>query len=126
MTAPLAGLPPHPACGRAWACYSGRLMVERLPVRTGLARRGSGWRTWIVALTIALAGVTIAEAICHEEHAVDQDCAVCQLRHQPAAEPSAFLQVGYAVVAEPTEPADDGGWIAPGHFRRLPARGPPA
>lgn len=101
-------------------------MVERVSVYTGLPRRGSGWRTWIVALTIALAGATVAEAICHEEHGVDQDCAVCQLRHQLAAETSAFLQIGYADVAEPIEPADDGGWIAPDRFFRLPARGPPA
>ena len=92
----------------------------------GRARRGSGWRTWIVALAMFVTGATAAEAIWHEEHGVDQDCAVCQLRHQPAAEPSAFLHVGYTDVAEPIEPADDGGWTAPGHFRRLPARGPPA
>ena len=101
-------------------------MLERGPVHSRLARRGSGWRTWIVALAMLLTGATVAEAIWHEEHGVDQDCAVCQLRHQPAAEPSALFHVGYADVAEPIEPADDGGWITPGHFRRLPARGPPA
>ncbi|MCY4661577.1 MAG: hypothetical protein OXF93_17500 [Acidobacteria bacterium] len=95
-------------------------------VHTGVASHSAGWRTWIVALTIALAGVTVVAAICHEEHAADQDCAVCQLRHQPAAAPSAFLQVGFVDVPEPIEPADDGGWIASGHSRRLPARGPPA
>ena len=73
-----------------------------------------------------LAGAAVAEATWHEEHGVDQDCAVCQLRHQPAAEASAFLHVGYADVAERIVPADDGGWIAPGHSRRLLARGPPA
>ena len=95
-------------------------------VHTGLARRSIGWRTWIVALTIALAGVTVAEVICHEEHAVDQDCAVCQLRHQPAAAPSGSPQIGFAGVPAPHEPAVDGGWITPGHSSRLPARGPPA
>ena len=95
-------------------------------VHTGLARRSVGWRTWIVALTIALAGVTVAEVICHEEHAVDQDCAVCQLRHQPAADLSGSPQIGIAGVPAPHEPEVDGGWIAPGHSPRLPARGPPA
>ena len=101
-------------------------MAKSGTVHTGLAARGAGWRTWIVSLTIALAGVTLAEVICHEEHAVDQDCAVCQLRHQPAAESSASVQVGFADVAQPGEPADDGGWTASGHFRRHSARGPPA
>ena len=95
-------------------------------VHAGLARRSAGWRTWIVALTIALAGVTVAEVICHEEHAVDQDCAVCQLRHQPAADLSGSPQIGFAGVPAPHEPAVESGWIAPGHSRRLPARGPPA
>ena len=101
-------------------------MVERGSVHTGFPRCGSGWRIWIVALAMLLAGATFAEAICHEEHGIDQDCAVCQLRHQPAAETSAFLQIGYADVADPIEPADDGAWIAPDRFLRLPARGPPA
>ena len=95
-------------------------------VHTGLARGSAGWRTWIFALTIALAGVTVAEVICHEEHAADQDCAVCLLRHQPAAELSGSPQIGFAGVPAPHEPAAESGWIAPGHSRRLPARGPPA
>ena len=101
-------------------------MVERGPTHAGLGRRSRDWRGWIVVLAMALAGATAAAAICHEEHATDQDCAVCQLRHQPVAEPSGSLQIGFADVLQPIEQAVDGGWVASGHFRRLPARAPPA
>ena len=101
-------------------------MVDSGSVHTGLVRRGYGWRAWIFVLALLLAGVTVAEAVCHEEHEVDQDCAVCQLRHQPAAEPSASVHIGYADAAQPGEPTDDGGLTTPGHLRRHFARGPPA
>lgn len=101
-------------------------MVERGSVHTGLVRRGYGWRAWIFVLAMLLAGATVAEAVCHEEHEVDQDCAVCQLRHQPAAEPSASVEAGYADIAQPGESVDDSGWTAPGHLRSRSARGPPA
>ena len=101
-------------------------MAEGRPAPTGFLRRCAGWRAWIVVLALALAGAAVAEVICHEEHAVDQDCAVCQLRHQPAADLSGSPQIGFSDVPAPHEPAADGGWIASGHFRRLPARGPPA
>ena len=91
-----------------------------------LAARGSGWRAWIVFLALVLAGATAVEAICHEDHAADQDCAVCQLRHQPAAEPSVSVQIRFADVPQPLEQIAAGGWIASGHLRRLPARAPPA
>ena len=95
-------------------------------VHTALVLRGYGWRAWIFVLAMLLAGVTVAEAVCHEEHEVDQDCAVCQLRHQPAPEPSASVHIGYADVARPGESADGGGLTAPGHLRCHSARGPPA
>ena len=101
-------------------------MAQRGPVPAGLAARGSGWRAWIVFLALVLAGATAAEAICHEDHAAEQDCAVCQLRHQPAAEPSGSLEIGFADVPQPLERVVAGGWIASGHLRRLPARAPPA
>ena len=101
-------------------------MAHRGPVHRGSVPRGSGWRAWIVVLAMAVAGAAAAEVLCHEEHAADQHCAVCQLRHQPAAELSASLQIGFADVAEPLEPAAGGEWIASGHSLRLPARGPPA
>ena len=95
-------------------------------MHTGLARRSPGWRAWIAILAIALVGATSAAAAWHEEHAADQDCAVCQLRHQPAAEFSDFLRIGPAEAPEPLEHASHTGWIASGHSYRLPARAPPA
>ena len=101
-------------------------MVTGGPMHTGLARRSPGWRVWIAILAIALVGATSAAATWHEEHATDQDCAVCQLRHQPAAQLSGSLHVGLTDVPEPLEQAPAAGWIASGHTRRLPARAPPA
>lgn len=75
---------------------------------------------------MAVAGAAAVEVLCHEEHAADQHCAVCQLRHQPAAELSPSLQIGFADAARPLEQAAGGEWIASGHSRPLPARGPPA
>ncbi len=95
-------------------------------MRAGLARRGSGRRAWIVVLAMAVAGAAAAEVFCHEEHAADQHCAVCQLRHQPAADLSGSLQIGFADVAELLAQAADAEWITSGHSLRLPARGPPA
>ena len=95
-------------------------------MHTGLARRGPGWRAWIVVLAIALVGAASTAAVWHEEHAADQDCAVCQLRHQPAAELSGSLQIGSTDAPEPLEQAPAAVWIASGHSRRLPARAPPA
>ena len=101
-------------------------MVDIGSLHLGLARRGSGWCASIFVLAMAVAGAAAAEVLCHEEHAADQHCAVCQLPHQPAAEPSGSSQIGFADVAEPLEKAARGEWTASGHFRRLPARGPPA
>ena len=95
-------------------------------MHTGPARLGSGWRAWIVVLALAIAGATVAAAICLEEHAVDHDCVACQIRHQPAAELSGSLQVSFSDVSAPLEQADDSGWSASGHSRSLSARAPPA
>ena len=95
-------------------------------MHTGLARRSPGWRAWIAILAIALVGAASAAAVWHEEHAADQDCAICQLRHQPAAEPSDSLQIGFADAPEPFAPAPADGWIASGHSHSVPARAPPA
>ena len=101
-------------------------MVRRERAHPELARRSLDWSAWIVVLVMAVAGAAAAEVFCHEEHVTDQHCAVCQLRHQPAAELSGSLPIGFADVAGPLEQAPDGEWIASGHSRRLPARGPPA
>ena len=101
-------------------------MVGRGRAHPWLARRSLGWSAWIVVVVMAVAGAAAAEVFCHEEHAADQDCAVCQLRHQPAAELSGSLQFGFADVAEPLDQAPDGERIASGHSRCFPARGPPA
>lgn len=95
-------------------------------MHTGLARRGPGWRAWIAILAIALVGATSAAAVWHEEHAGDQECAVCQLRHQPAAELSDFVRVAPAEAPEPLAQAPGARWLASGHIPRLPARAPPA
>ena len=99
---------------------SGRAHTGTRTAQPWLARMdSSSWqRRW--------RGVAAAEVFCHEEHAADQHCAVCELRHQPAAELSGSLHIGFVDVAEPIEQAPDVGWIASVHSRRLPARGPPA
>ena len=95
-------------------------------MHTGLARRSPGWRVWIAVLAIALVGATSAATVWHEEHAGDQECAVCQLRHQPAAELSGFVRVAPVDAPEPLEQAPGAGWLASRHLTRLPARAPPA
>jgi len=101
-------------------------MIQKGHAHAGLARRSRRWRAWSVVLVMALAGAAGAELFCYEEHAADQHCAVCQLRYQSATELSGSLQIGFADVAEPLERAADGEWIACGHARQRPARGPPA
>ena len=100
-------------------------MVWRGRAHPELTRRSLAWSAWIVVLMMAVAGGAAAEVFCHEEHAADQHCAVCQLRHQPAAELSGSLQIGFAEVTEPLEQVAGGEWIASGHFRRLPAAARP-
>ncbi len=95
-------------------------------MHTGLARRSPGWRVSIAALAIALVGAASAATAWHGDHAGDQDCAVCQLRHQPVAELSGDLEIGPAEVAERLEPLPRDRWAASGHPSRLPARAPPA
>jgi len=104
---------------RAGRCAGG-------PARRGFARRGRGWRIRIAVLAIALVGAASAAAVWHEEPAAGQDCALCQLLHQPAVAFSGSLPIGPAVRLEPLEQAPAAGWIASGHVRRLRARAPPA
>ena len=80
----------------------------------------------IAALAIALVGATSGTAVWHEEHAGDQDCAVCQLRHQPAADLTVSIQIVPVDTPELLVPVPHAGWVASGHISRLPARAPPA
>ena len=95
-------------------------------MHAGLVRRSLGWRAWIAVLAIALAGAASAATVWHVDHAGDQDCAVCQLRHQPAADLSGSLVIGPAAVAELIEQLPRDGWIPSDRFSRLPPRAPPA
>lgn len=95
-------------------------------MHTGLARRSPGWRVCIAALTIALVGAASAATAWHGDHAGDQDCAVCQLRHQPVAELSGDLEIGPADAAERLEPLPRGVWTTSDRPARFPARAPPA
>ena len=98
-------------------------------MRAGLARRGPGWRAWIAVLAIALVGAASTAAAWHEEQIGDQDCqdcVVCQLRHQAADETSGSLPVEPVDAPRPFEQQPPAEWVETGHFRRLPARAPPA
>lgn len=92
----------------------------------GLAPCGPDWRILVAALAIALVGATSGAAVWHEEHAGDQDCAVCQLRHQPAVALPVSIQIGSMDTPELLIPAPHAGWGASGHISRLLARAPPA
>ena len=96
-------------------------------MRAGLVRYSLGWRTWIAVLAIALAGAAPVAAVWHGDYVDDQDCcAVCQVRHQPAAELSVSPDVGPADAAELIEPFSGDDRPASDRFSRLPARAPPA
>ena len=95
-------------------------------MHTGLARRSPDRRVWIAALAIALVGAASAATAWHGDHAGDQECAVCQLRHQPVADLPGDLEIGPAAAAERLEPLPRGGWTVSDRLSRLPARAPPA
>ncbi len=89
-------------------------------------QRGRGWRIWVAVLAIALVGAASAADAWHEEHAGDTDCAVCQLRHQPAETLPGSFQFEPADIPEPPARKPLAGEVASGHARLLPARAPPA
>ena len=95
-------------------------------MRTDLLQRRRGWRIWIAVLAIALVGATSAAAVWHEEHAGDQDCAVCQLRHEPAAVSFGSYEFEPAHTTEPIARMPLAGGVSSGHHSHLPARAPPA
>lgn len=92
----------------------------------GLAFRGPRWRVVIAALATALVCAASIATVWHAEHAGDQDCAICQFRHQPAADLTESIQIGSADTPEPLVQAPRAGWVASGHFSPRPARAPPA
>lgn len=94
-------------------------------VHAAAGRSRSGWRVSIAALAIALIGAASTAAGWHEEHAGEQDCAVCQLGRQPAADLAGSISVGPAVRPAAFAPEFRAGWSAPGRFSHLPARAPP-
>ena len=95
-------------------------------MRIDLLLRGRAWRVGIAVLAIALVGATSAAAVWHEEHAGDQDCAVCQLRHEPAATSFGAFRFEPADTSEPVARTTLARGVASGHESRLPARSPPA
>ena len=95
-------------------------------MQVDLLLRGRGWRVGIAVLAIALVGATTAAAVWHEEHAGDQDCAVCQLRHEPAAASFGSFHFEPADTSEPVARTPRAGGLASGHDSHLPARAPPA
>ncbi|MCY4188557.1 MAG: hypothetical protein OXD30_08745 [Bryobacterales bacterium] len=101
-------------------------MIQESRGHTAAMPRNRGWLAWVFVVAVAVAGGVIDEIFCHEEHATDLQCAVCQLPQQPAAETSDSLQIEFVDVAEPLETATDGEPITSGYRRGLSARGPPA
>ena len=95
-------------------------------MRIDLLLRGRAWRVGIAVLALALVGATSAAAVWHEEHAGDQDCAVCQLRHEPAAFSFGSYEFEPTDTSEPIARTPLVGAVASGHESRSPARAPPA
>ena len=95
-------------------------------MRTDLLQRGRVWRVTVAVLAIALVGATFAAAVWHEEHVGDQDCTVCQLRHEPAVASFGSYQFEPADASEAVARTPLAGGAASGHDSRLPARAPPA
>ena len=100
--------------------------MRRGRAHPGLAGRSLGWSAWTLVLVLAVAGAAAAEVFCHEEHAADELCAVCQLPHQPADQLSGSLQIGIADLAEPHEQAREVVRVPSRLYLRQPARAPPA
>ena len=69
------------------------MATEMNPLRPGLVRRRLDWRACVAILAVVLIGSTAAVSVGHGEHAPDQDCAVCHLRHHAVADLSAPPEV---------------------------------
>ena len=101
------------------------MVTGRAFIHDRFARRRSGWRSWIVILAVALIGAASTSTIWHGEHGADQDCAVCQLRHQPLADLSAAIQIGPAESPEPSIQSPVREWVPTHQGSQIPARAPP-
>lgn len=111
---------------RRYTVRFGSTALQRVRAHPRLGSRSLGWSAWTLVLVLAVAGAAAAEVFCHEEHAVDEHCAVCQLPHPPAAEPSGSLQFGFADAADPLEQACEVVRVSSRLYLRQPARAPPA
>ena len=100
--------------------------MRRVRAHPEPARRSLGWSAWIVVLALAVAGGAAAEVLCHEEHEVDEHCAVCHLPQPPAAQLSGSLRIGFADAADPLEQAREVVRVPSRLYLRQPARAPPA
>ena len=113
-------------------CYRENLVVHRHAVLVRAwrhdtsTRRGIDWRTLVVVAALALVGATSTSTLWHGEHGADQDCAVCQLRQQSAADISAGPVVGRTLVPRPLVLASVAHGAAAELDSLVPARAPPA
>lgn len=82
------------------------------------------WRPLSAAILIAVLGFATVSGVWHVGHEADQDCAVCQLRHQPTADlavaPTIALPEGTSSVGEFLRTR----LVEQGRFA-VPARAPP-
>ena len=91
----------------------------------GWTRREPRWRAWIVVLAIALIGVTSASAVWHGSHDAGEDCAVCQLRQDTAADLVAAPRSAPADAPVRIASPSTARWNASQHDSPVPARAPP-
>ena len=92
----------------------------------GFTRRGLDWRAWIVVLVVGLIGATSAWTVWHEEHGPDQDCTVCQLRHQTVADLSGAPPVRSVDTSAPVSAIPFVARMASDLRSQTPVRAPPA
>lgn len=82
-------------------------------------------RGWVVVLAVVLLGAASTSTVMHADHGVDQDCAICQLRHQPVAALTGTPQI--ASSDSPRQLSQTQTIVSPLSHRgsRIPARAPP-
>ena len=91
----------------------------------GSTRREPRWRARIVVLAIALIGVASTSAVWHGSHDAGENCAVCQLRQDTAADlvaaPRSAPADAPVRIASPSTTRSN----ASQHDSPVPVRGPP-